>query len=187
MKIDSVDFKTVGVLAKTYYKLGKHYNKINDHEKAKFYFDKALSVISPSFKVIKYKLKSAIEFSKTLFDKGEFKSIQTLLTPLLSDNDHLFRKNPEILNEINQILDNVGSKTKILNGTIVHVNTFHEYILIQPDGDPTFRYIANKTDFTPVLNSINRNLKDRTVKFIPKVYLFKGKEKREAKNIIIIA
>lgn len=187
LKVDATDFKTLGALTKTYYKLGKHYNKINDFDKAKIYFDKALAIYSPSYKVIKYKVKSAIEFSKTLLDRGEFTAIQKLLNPFLLDNDSLFRKNPEILNEINQILDNVGSKTKILNGTIVHVNTFNEYILIKSEEDPDINYIANKTDFTPVLNSLNRDLKDRVVKFIPKVYLFKGKEKREAKNIIIVA
>lgn len=187
LKIDSIDFKTLGVLTKTYYKLGKHFNKINDYTNAKFYFDKALAMHSPSYKVIKYKIKSAIELCKTLFDKGEFATIQKLLNPMLSDNSNIFRKNPEILNEINQILDNVGGKTKILNGKIVHVNTLNEYILINSLEDPDHNYIANKTDFTPVLNSLNRDLKDRSVKFIPKVYLFKGKEKREAKNIIIIA
>jgi hypothetical protein len=97
-----------------------------------------------------------------------------------------FRQNPEILSEINQILDDVGRNTSLLSGVIIYVNTSAEYVLISTDGFPDKNFIAAREDFNPILNSLSKSLTNRNVKFIPKVYRQRGNEKRDAKNIILV-
>lgn len=185
MKIDSNDLKSSGILTKTYYKIGKHFNKLNNSLKAKTYFEKCLAVKSVGFKVSRYKLKAAVEISKIYFDEGNFDEIKNILTPTLIGYEGIFKKHPEILNEINTILDKVGSETSV-SGKIIHVNTHAEYVLIEKSGEMGNNYIANKQDFNPILNSLSRDLVNSSVKFTPKVFRFRNREKREAKNIIVI-
>ena len=186
VKIDRNDPKSMGVLSKTYYKLGKHYGKTGDLEKSTTYFQNSMAISSYGFKITRYRLKSSIEYSKTLLEKGDIKKVNEILNPLLIGNDSIYRRYPEILSEINEVLGSLGEQSNFSYGKIVIVNTLAEYVLICIDNQTEKRYIANKLDFKPVLNSLNPELKDRKVRFIPKVYTHNKKEKREAKNIILI-
>lgn len=186
MKIDSNDTKSIGILAKTYYKVGKYFNKTTDISNALIYFEKCLSLDKAGFKVIRYRLKSAIEVSKILFDQGKFEETKIILTPCLIGNESIFRKYPEILSEINLILDKTGSETNLVYGKIVHVNFQSEYVLIEIVDNPGVNYIANRLNFNPVLNSLSKDLEKKDVKFIPKSSKYMNKEKREARNILIV-
>jgi tetratricopeptide (TPR) repeat protein len=44
LKVDNSDLKTLGGLTKTYYKLGKHYNKVHIVSEAINYFNKAINI-----------------------------------------------------------------------------------------------------------------------------------------------
>ena len=186
MKIDSNDTKSVGILAKTYYKVGKYFNKTNDTPNALIYFEKCLSLEKAGFKVVRYWLKSAVEVSKILFDQGKFEETKNILTPCLIGSESIFRKYPEILSEINLILDKTGSSTNLVYGKIVHVNLQSEYVLIEIADNLGVSYIANRLNFNPVLNSLSKDLEKKDVKFIPKTFKYMNKEKREAKNILIL-
>jgi tetratricopeptide (TPR) repeat protein len=186
LDIDKNDPKSTGILCKTLYKLGKHYIKVSDFENAKKYLQNAISQVGYGFKLTRYKIKSSIELSKILTENGHFEEVKNILEPLLVGNDNIFRKYPEILNEINQVLDRIGSNTKFLNGKIIAVNVVSEFILISTEIENDKNYIAGKLDFNPILNSLNQELKDRKVRFFPRVYVSKNKEKREAKNIVIL-
>jgi len=186
IRIDSIDTKTTGVLSKVYYKIGKHYTKTDSLEEAKQYFEMGLSIKAFGFKVVRYRLKSAVELSKLLFDEAKFEEVKNLLTPMLIGNESIFRKYPEILNEINLILEKVGSTTNLALGKIVYVNMAADYVLIGIVEKPGENFIAGKLDFNPVLNSLSKDLKDINVKFIPKIFKYRNVEKREAKNIVII-
>lgn len=186
MKIDLTDTKTTGILSKTYYKIGKFFSRLDKHVEAKTFFQKCLAMRPFGYKVVRYRLKSAIEFSKLLFDNGRYEEIKALLTPLLIGNDAIFRKYPEILNEINFILEKVGSETNFIIGKIIHINMISDYVLIEIVDKPGDNYIAGKNNFNPILNSLSKNLKDLTVKFIPKVFTDSHREKREARNIEIL-
>lgn len=186
LKIDINDPKSLGILCKTYYKIGKHYGKIGSIEEAISYFQKAMLIKNYGFKITRYRIKSTIEYSKILLEKEDFENVKEILDPLLIGNDSIYRKYPEILNEINQVLESIGAKSKFLEGKIITVNTLSEYILITCNIEGDKNYIAGKIDFKPVLNSLSNELKNRKVRFIPRVYMHNNKEKREAKNIMLI-
>ncbi|MCB0536802.1 MAG: ATP-binding protein [Bacteroidetes bacterium] len=187
LRIASTDPKSHGILSKTLYKLGKLYNKLGDKVKTKEYFNKCLKIKVKGFKVIRYQIKSAVELAKILFDEGDFETVKNVLTPYLQGYESIFRKHPEIITEINVILDKVGSQTKLVDGKIVHVNTQAEYVLIEKKDEPGINYIAGRQDFNPIMNSLNKTLQYMDVKFIPKTTKYMNKEKREAKSIIIIS
>jgi hypothetical protein len=79
----------------------------------------------------------------------------------------------------------VGSESNLLQGRIKIVSMLREFVLIEKKDNPDITFIAGKFDFNPPLNSLNKNLMGRQVKFIGKIYKLKGEEKRQAKNIII--
>ncbi len=186
LKIDKNDPKSSGILCKTFYKLGKHYVKVENFSKAINTFQNALNIVGFGFKLCRYRIKSSIEISKLFIEQGEYEKVKTILEPLVTINDNIYRKYPEILSEIHQVLDNIGNNSSFVNGIIVTVNTISEYVLINTGIENDKNFIANKLDFKPILNSLNTELKDRKVRFIPKIYLNGNKEKREAKNIILL-
>jgi hypothetical protein len=149
------------------------------------YFNRSIDVNAVGFKVTKYKMKSSIELSKILYDRGQFTRINELLNPLIV-HTNIFKHNPEILSEINEILEMVGSESNLLEGRIKIVSMIKDYVIIEKKDDSDMTFIAGKVDFNPKLNSLNKNLTGRKVKFVAKVYRHKGQERREAKNIIII-
>ncbi|MFN7603362.1 MAG: tetratricopeptide repeat protein, partial [Bacteroidota bacterium] len=185
LNVDIDDPKSLGVLVKTYYKIGKFFNMSRKQDDAVDYFNKSIDVSGRGFKITKYKMKSSIELSKILYDRGQFTRINELLNPL-TVHSNIFKHSPEILVEINQILEMVGSESNLLEGRIRIVSIFKDYVLVEKKDDPDMTFIAGKFDFNPKLNSLNKDLMDRRVKFVAKVYRHKGQEKREAKNIIII-
>lgn len=186
LKIDSTDTKTQGVLAKIYYKIGKHYNKLRSIDEAIKFFNMLSAFENVSFNIVKYKIKGAIEISKIYYDRSDIMNVKNMLEPYLSGNDNIYRRYPELLSEINQILENTGNLHSLI-GKIVHVNIVKEFVLIEDIKSTGKTYIAGKDDFIPVQNSLSYNLKDLEVKFIPKVFLSRGVEKQQAKNIILIS
>jgi LuxR family glucitol operon transcriptional activator len=185
ISVDKDDPKSLGVLVKTYYKIGKFYNMSGKQDTAVLYFEKSIEVNGRGFKMTKYKMKSSIELSKILYDRGRFAEINELLNPL-TVNTNIFKHSPEILGEINQILEMVGSESNLLEGRIKLVSIIKEYVVVEKKDNHNMTFIASKGDFNPKLNSLNKKLEGMTVKFIAKVYRHKGQEKREAKNIIIV-
>lgn len=186
LRIDKNDPKSSRILCKTFYKLGKHYVKVDDFSKAIDSFKKAMNIVGFDFKLTRYRIKSSIEISKIYSEQGEFDRVKSILEPLVTGNDNIYRKYPEILSEIHQVLDNIGNNSSFINGVIVAVNTISEYVLINTGIENDKNYIANKLDFIPILNSLYFELKNRKVRFIPKIYLKGSREKREAKNIILL-
>ena len=87
-----------------------------------------MSVRAVGFKISKYKIKSTIEFAKILYNKGDFSRVVEMLNKATIGNEITFKQNPEILNEINQILDQIGTESNLLEGEIVYVNIALEYI-----------------------------------------------------------
>ena len=67
------------------------------------------------------------------------------------------------------------------------MNTISDYVLIQLSDNSESTFIAGKIDFIPILNSLSNDMKFRKVQFIPKIFKVSGKEKRQAKNIKILA
>jgi len=184
--IDNNDHKTTGMLAKILYKIGKFYNNTNLPAQAKTYFLDCINLQYSGFKTIRYKSKSAVELSKIFIDEDEFEKVKETLTPFLIGNESVFRQYPEILSEINSLLDKVGNFTTFLVGKITYVNSISDYIIISPKDNPTNTFIAGKLDFNPIINSISKDLINLVVKFQPKVYNKNGREKRDAKKITIM-
>ena len=187
LKIDKNDEKSCGILTKCNYKIGKFYNTVDNITEAKIYFNKCLNNTSNGFAVGRYKLKAAIELSKILLKTEQYEQIKKILENAQLGNENIVRKYPEIIDEINNILEKVGSETTYLFGTITYVNTISDYVLIQLSDNSESTFIAGKIDFIPILNSLSNDMKFRKVQFIPKIFKVSGKEKRQAKNIKILA
>lgn len=187
LKIDKNDEKTLGILTKCNYKIGKFYNVIDDIVEAQKYFNKCLKNTFTGFSVGRYKLKSAIELCKILLKTEQYDDINKILKAVQLGNENIVRKYPEILDEINLILEKVGSETTYVFGKITYVNTISDYVIIESNENPEITFIAGKVNFIPILNSLSQDLKSRKVQFVTKIFKSGGKEKREAKNIKIIA
>lgn len=185
LKVDENDSSSAALLVTAYYKIGKHFNRIGKPDDAIYFLDKAISINKVGYRIIRYKMKSAIELSKILYAKSDLERIPELLKPL-TVHDNIFKNSPEILTEINQILDLVGSQIDLIEGKIKIVSHLKEFVIIHKKGDLDQTFIASKFDFNPKLNSLSPQLVGCNVKFLPKIFQYKGKEKREAKNIIII-
>jgi len=186
MEIDSTDTKSTGMLSKTLYKLGKFYGNIGDIEEAKKNYLQCITLEYHGYKTVRYKIKSSINYSNILLKEDHFEEIKTLLSPLLNGYEAIFRQYPEFLHEINALLDKVGSYSTYTEGKITRVDHLKEYILISDANNLNVTYIAGKLDFYPILNSVTKDLINLKVRFHPKVYFANGKEKREAKKIIIL-
>ena len=187
LKIDKNDEKTFGILTKCNYKIGKFYNITDDIGESKKYFDKCIKNDYTGFSVGRYKLKAAIELSKILLRTEQYDEIKKILETAQTGNENIVRRYPEIIDEINTILEKVGSETTYIIGKITYVNTITDYVLIASNENPELTFIAGKVDFIPVLNSLSQDMRNRKVQFISKIFKSSGKEKREAKNIKIIA
>lgn len=187
LDINKNDEKTLGILTKCNYKIGKFYNAIDDIVEAQKYFNKCLKNTFTGFGVGRYKLKSAIELCKILLKTEQYDDINKILKAVQLGNENIVRKYPEILDEINLILEKVGSETTYVFGKITYVNTISDYVIIESNENPEITFIAGKVNFIPILNSLSQDLKSRKVQFVTKIFKSGGKEKREAKNIKIIA
>ena len=187
LKSDKNDEKSYGILTKCNYKIGKFYNTTDNIIEAKSYFNKCLNNNNSGFSVGRYKLKAAIELSKILLRTEQYDEITKILTNAQIGNENIVRKYPEILDEINMLLEKVGSETTYVFGKISYINTISDYVIIQSDENADVTFIAGKIDFIPILNSLSQDMKFRKVQFTPKIFKTAGKEKRQAKNIKIIA
>lgn len=187
LKIDKNDEKSLGIYSKCHYKIGRFYTATNNIVEAKKYFYQCVQNESKGFGVARYKLKAAIELSKLLLKTNEYDEVKSILEAVQVGNENIVRRYPEILNEIDSILEKVGAETTFVFGEIVYVNTITDYLIIKSNDDPDKTFIAGKVDFIPVLNSLSKEMQHLKVRFNPKVFVRSGKEKSEAKNIRIIA
>ncbi|MCK6640512.1 MAG: NB-ARC domain-containing protein [Bacteroidia bacterium] len=186
LKLDMNDPTIHGVLVKTQYKLGKYYNAIGDKILAMENFNNALLFEGFGFKANRYKIKSAIEKAKLLIRKSDSESIRELLTPLIEGNDQVYRKHPELLGEINSILEGLGNKSLMIEGRIVKVDIMRDFVLIVSNEHSEFRFIGSKKDFLPNVNSLSADMANKNVKFLPYIFVSNGKEKRVARSITLL-
>jgi LuxR family glucitol operon transcriptional activator len=186
LKVDNNDEKSLGLYNKCNYKIGKFYVAENNLNDAKKFFYICVNNNSKGFGVARYKLKAGIELSKLLLKSSEYDEIKDVLEKAQLGNVNIVRRYPEMLDEVNSILEKVGAETTFLFGKIVYVNTVSDYLIIQSIDDPDKTYIAGKVDFVPILNSLSEDMQNLNVRFYPKIFVRSGKEKSEAKNIKII-
>lgn len=184
--IDKSDSKTTGMYSKTLYKIGKYFENTDDVEQSKLYYRQCLSSGFHGFKAIRYKIKSGINIAKIYLKDDETEEMINILSPFLTGSEAVLRKFPELLHEINHLLEKAGRFNSYLDGEICHVNPLKEYVLLCQIGDRERTYIAGKYDFYPVLSTISRDLHKLKVRFLPKEYYSNGIEKKEAKKIVII-
>ncbi len=187
LKIDPNDEKSLGIFSKSHYKIGRFHVAVNEIVDAKKHFYKCVNNESKGSGVARYKLKGSIELSKLLLKSNEYDEVKSILENSQLGNENIVRRYPEILDEINTILEKVGVETTFIKGEITYVNTVSDYLIIKDSDDSEKTFIAGKVDFIPVLNSLSQEMRGMSVRFHPKVYTRNGNEKRQAKNIKIIA